>query len=239
MQLLTKAIVLTALKYGDTSLIVKCYTQQLGIQSYMLKGVLKRGKGKLKSAYFQPLTQLELVANHSKRTNLQTLKEASLYFAYDTIHTDYTKQTIAFFIAEMLANSVLEEESNTALYTYIETSLRWLDIQDKVANFPIVFIVHLTKFLGFFPKHTSYSATYFNLADGVFTDTFFVGDYLHGEDLILFKQVLGINFDTLHEMVLGVKSRQRLLDILFKYYSLHLFGFKTPKSIAILKNLFD
>jgi len=239
MQLSTKAIVLTALKYGDTSLIVKCYTEQLGIQSYMLKGVLKRSKGKLKAAYFQPLTQLELIANHSKRANLQTLREASLSFAYESIHTDFTKQTIAFFIAEMLANSVQEEEANTALYTYIETSLRWLDVQDKIANFPIVFLMHLTKFLGFFPKDTSERATYFNLADGVFTDAFFVGDYLHGEDLILFKQVLGIKFDTLDQMVLGVKSRQRLLEILFKYYSLHLYGFKTPKSIDVLKNLFD
>ncbi|MGB2273493.1 MAG: DNA repair protein RecO [Flavicella sp.] len=239
MQLLTKAIVLTSLKYGDTSLIVKCYTEQLGIQSYMLKGVLKRNKGKLKSAYFQPLTQLELIANHSKKSNLQTLKDANLYFAYESIHTDFTKQSIAFFLAEMLANAIQEEEANPPLFTYIETSLRWLDIQDKIANFPIVFLMHLTKFLGFFPKDTSQSAIYFNLADGIFTDSFFVGDYLHGEDLRLFKQILGIKFDTLNEMVLGVQSRHRLLEILFKYYSLHLLGFKTPKSIAILKNLFD
>ena len=60
----TKAIVLSALKYGDTSLIVKLFTESDGLKSYMLKGVLASKKGKLKKGYFQPLTQLEVVANH-------------------------------------------------------------------------------------------------------------------------------------------------------------------------------
>jgi len=70
MQVTTKAVVLKALKYGDTSLIVKAFTASDGLKSYLLKGVLASKKGKLKTAYFQPLTQLELVANHKNiRTN--------------------------------------------------------------------------------------------------------------------------------------------------------------------------
>ena len=40
----TKAIVLSSLKYSDTSLIVKCYTQEEGLKSYLIKGVLKAKK---------------------------------------------------------------------------------------------------------------------------------------------------------------------------------------------------
>ncbi|WP_337994805.1 DNA repair protein RecO [Polaribacter ponticola] len=40
----TKAIVLSSLKYGDTSLIVKCYTQEEGVKSYLIKGILKPKK---------------------------------------------------------------------------------------------------------------------------------------------------------------------------------------------------
>ena len=64
MQVTTKAIVFSAIKYGDTSLIVKAFTASDGIKSYLLRGVLTSKKGKLKTAYFQPLTQLEIVANH-------------------------------------------------------------------------------------------------------------------------------------------------------------------------------
>ena len=48
MQVNTKAIVLTAIKYGDTSLIVKAFTASDGLKAYMLKGVLASRKGKLK-----------------------------------------------------------------------------------------------------------------------------------------------------------------------------------------------
>lgn len=35
----TKAIILSSLKYGDTSLIVKCYTQEEGVKTYLIRGV--------------------------------------------------------------------------------------------------------------------------------------------------------------------------------------------------------
>ena len=40
----TKAIVLSSIKYGETSLIVKCYTQEEGVKSYLIRGVLKPKK---------------------------------------------------------------------------------------------------------------------------------------------------------------------------------------------------
>ena len=39
MVITTPAIVLKAIKYGETSLIVKCYTATNGPISYMVKGV--------------------------------------------------------------------------------------------------------------------------------------------------------------------------------------------------------
>ena len=44
----TKAIVLQSIKYGDSSLVVKMLTEELGIQSYMVKGVFGK-KSKMKA----------------------------------------------------------------------------------------------------------------------------------------------------------------------------------------------
>ena len=44
----------------------------------MIKGVLKSKKGKLKAAYFQPLTQLNIVASHQEKRNLQSIREAQV-----------------------------------------------------------------------------------------------------------------------------------------------------------------
>ena len=43
--LTSKAIVLSALKYSESSLIVKCYTEKLGVKTYLIRGVLKNKKG--------------------------------------------------------------------------------------------------------------------------------------------------------------------------------------------------
>ena len=60
MQTKTKAIVLSKIRFKDNDLIVKCYTSNHGIVSYLLKGVLKSKKSNKKIAYFQPLSLLEL-----------------------------------------------------------------------------------------------------------------------------------------------------------------------------------
>ena len=47
----TKAIVLSSIKYADSDLIVKCYTE-LGIKSFLVKRIFRQKKGKLTPAFF-------------------------------------------------------------------------------------------------------------------------------------------------------------------------------------------
>ena len=48
----TNAIVLSKIKYGDNDLIIKCYTKEFGVVSFLQKGVVKSQKGKVNKAYF-------------------------------------------------------------------------------------------------------------------------------------------------------------------------------------------
>ena len=91
MQVTTKAIVLSSIKYGETSLIVKALTASDGLQTYLLKGVLASRKGKLKAAYFQPMMQLEIVANHKYKGTLESIREARVSYPFSTVHTDIIK----------------------------------------------------------------------------------------------------------------------------------------------------
>ena len=55
----TKVIVLHATKYGETSVILNAYTQQLGLRAYVVNGVRSAKRKKTFSmGMFQPLTQL-------------------------------------------------------------------------------------------------------------------------------------------------------------------------------------
>ncbi|SEC52751.1 DNA replication and repair protein RecO [Tenacibaculum sp. MAR_2009_124] len=235
----TKAIVFGAIKYGDTSLIVKCFTLEDGVKSYMVKGVLSSKKGKLKTAYFQPLTQLQMVANHNHKNTLNSIKEARVVHLYRSMHTSIVKQTIAMFLSEILSSIIQEEEKNPGLYIYIETALLWLDSHDEISNFHLVFLMNLSRFLGFYPDTANMGKKGFNLAEGSFTDSEHENLTLYNVELILFKRVLGINFDAINAISLNKNERQIILKTIIKYFELHLDGFRKPKSLDILETVFN
>ncbi|MGB7394400.1 MAG: DNA repair protein RecO [Pricia sp.] len=238
MQITTKAIVLTSIKYGDTSLIVKAFTASDGLKSYMLKGVLASKKGKLKSAYFQPLTQLELTANHRNKGTLESIREVRVSYSYQTVHNDMAKNAMTLFLAEMLGHSIREEEPNPALFEYLEAALQWLDTHTEIANFHCHFLIGLTKYLGFYPDVSDMSASSFDLMEGEFTDTPSVHPVLTGENLDHFKSFLGMHFDGIHTIRMNQTDRRELLQRLVMYYELHLQGFRRPKSLAVLNEVF-
>jgi len=235
----TKAIVLSSLKYGDTSLIVRCFTLEEGIKTYLIKGVLKAKKGKIKAAYFQALTQLNIEANHNDKGNLNSLKEVHVINPYKHIYSNIFKQTIVLFLSEILSSSIQEEEENAPLFSFIETSLLWLDAHDKISNFHLLFMLNLSKYLGFYPDVSGVENQYFNLVDGGFTKETLEKEVIYGDDLYQFKKLLGTNFDTVEEVKFSKRERQQVLSIIIRYFELHLDGFRNPKSLGVLETVFS
>ena len=72
----TRGIVLNTIPYSDTSLIVKIYTEQFGLQSYIVSGARSK-KGQRKANLLQPLSQLDLVVQHREKNTLQRIVEIS------------------------------------------------------------------------------------------------------------------------------------------------------------------
>ncbi len=239
MQVTTKAIILSSLKYGDTSLIVKAYTASDGLKSYLLKGVLASKKGKLKVAYFQPLMQLELNASHKNKGTLESIKEVKVLHHYKTLHTDVIKNSLVLFLAEMVKNSIQEEEKDLVLYHYLEKALKWLDENEGIANFHLLFLLNLTKYLGFYPDVNTTEGSYFDLLEGVFISKPSLNPLISNENCSNFKSLLGINFDALPAVKISKTTRESLLKSVILYFELHLQGFRKPKSLAVLNAVFD
>ncbi|NQW36938.1 MAG: DNA repair protein RecO [Flavobacteriales bacterium] len=233
----TKAIVLRIIKFQDTSLIVKCYTEH-GLKSYLLKGVLGSRKGKLKTAYFQPLNLLEIVANHNDKGTLNSIREVRLSYAYSSISNSIVKQSLLLFLAEVLNFSLQEEEVNKDLFNFLYISFQHLDTQKDIANFHLVFLLKLTKYLGFYPQTKHLDYPYFNLQEGLF-ETRNSLTSIQDKKIGVFKALLGINFDDMHTLKLDKIQRQQLLAILINYFELHLSGFKKLKSLSILQTVFN
>ena len=235
----TNAIVLSKLKYRDNDLIVKCYTQQHGTLSFLLRGILKSKKGTLQSAYFQMLSQLQIVMDYKENRSLHTIKEVRLNHLYTSLHSNVVKSAVVMFLSEVLSGVLKEEEPNETLYSYIETTLLWFDSHTEYANFHLLFLLNLTKYLGFYPEMLHLEQLYFNLQDGKFELKASNRNTVSGETVALLKLFLKSSFDVLSELKINAKQRQSFLSMLLHYYELHLEGFKTPKSLQVLHQVFS
>ena len=233
----TKVIVISSIKYQEKSLIVKCFTLSDGLKSYFVRDAFSSRKSNQKIAYFQPFSILEIEAVHKNKGTLENFKEIKLAIPFQTIHNTVTKSTIVLFLSEMMHYSIHEEEENEALFTFLETALLWLDAHDEMANFHLIFLLEATKYLGFYPDNTDIDLPYFEMTEGIFTP-FNAISSLSQHETQLFKKLLSLKFES-DLKTFHVIERQLLLKILIDYYSLHLEGFRKPKSLDVLKEVFS
>ena len=237
MQIKTKAIVISALKYQEKSLIVKCFTLSHGLKSYFVRDAFSNRKSNQKMAYFQPMTILEIEATHKNKGTLEHFKEIKIATPFQSIHSDIFKSTMVLFLSEILHHSIHEEEKNESLFVFLEAALHWLDEHDEMANFHLILMLEMTKYFGFYPDVSDIDMPFFEMNEGVFTPFHAVGS-LSEHESNLFKKLIALKFDN-SQKVFHVIERQLLLKILIDYYAFHLDGFKRPKSLEVLKEVFS
>ena len=231
----TKAIVISTLRYQEKSLIVKCFTEAAGLKTYFVQSAFSSKKSRQRIAYFQPLNILEIEAMHKNKGTMESFKEVRLASDYSP-NLDIVKNTILLFVSEVLQYSIQEEEENQELFNYLESALRWLNQHDTIANFHMILLVNISRFLGFYPDVSSIEEPFFEISEGVFVDYRGI-TCLTDYETYLFKRLLNLKFSD-DQKVFSGSERQILIKILLQYYSAHIEGFRQPKSLEVLTEIF-
>ena len=237
----TQAIVLHSLKYGESRLIVDMFTRTFGRQSFIVS-IPKTSKSKIKKQFFQPLTLLEIETDIRPKLQLQKLADVRMLTPFASIPFEPDKLAISLFVAEFLYYALRSEQRNELLYDYLEYSIMWLDGQQaSYANFHLVFLLRLTRFLGFYPNLDDYEeGDYFDLRESEFMrNTPVHRDFLHPEEAQKVQLMMRMDFPTMHLFRMSHHDRNRLLEISIKYYRLHLPDFPEMKSIEVLQALYQ
>jgi DNA repair protein RecO (recombination protein O) len=235
----TEAIVLSKINYSETSLIVRCYTLSDGVKSYLVKGSKQGRNGKKNAALFQPLNQLEITSQHKANSSLSIPKSTKINNPYQTIPYAMDKLSVMLFLSEVLSAALKEEEANPSLFHFLSNSLSWFDVQDNAVNFHIFFLLSLTKHLGFFPDINHQNLPYFDIENGCFTahkSAHLVDD---ATMVSVLKSYLGTTFDDLSEVLVSKQNRKQMLEVLMRYYQIHLQGFSRPKSLNVLHEIYS
>ena len=138
----------------------------------------------------------------------------------------------------MLGNSIQEQEQDESLFNYLEYAFHWMDMHALSPNFHIMFLLNLTKYLGFYPDTSYNNLPFFDLLEGSFTKTPSLNPLIQSENLDNFKKFLGMDFEALSTIQLTKSNRRELLKTVVQYYKLHVDGFREPKSLAVLNAVF-
>lgn len=240
MLLKTRGIVLHHLKYSESSLIVWIYTEKSGLKSFIFKGVRKKGS-KTRPAIFQPLTMVEMDVYDNNREGLKMVKEIRIEKQLPALYEDMNKNAISLFMAEVLYKSLKEEESNSVLFNFLTNAIEMLNkTSESVTNFPLIFLLSLSKYLGFFPrKEVGGNPVVFDLEEGVFrTNSAGHPHVIEYEECSALLKLLPITFSESSGIVIQPEIRIILLEKLILYYKIHLPGMSEIKSHQVLHEVF-
>lgn len=236
----TRAIVLHHIKYSDSGIIVYLYTREFGRQTILIKGMRNKKSGR-HAGFFQPLFILDMEMYFKEGRNMQSVREFSVAYAPSGIHSDVKKTSVAMFLGEFLYSVLKEETPDYGMFDFIEKSIIFFDKEQKgTANFHIAFLSALSSFLGFEPApRTAGDEAYFDLKNGRFARVPPVhGDYAGPEISEKLTEFFSASFDGIGEIILKGSMRNEILEVLIRFYSVHLPGLRNFRSLEVLKEVF-
>lgn len=223
------AFLLSYFKYGENDAVLHCFTLEKGFQSFFLKGVYS-AKNK-KKAYLAPLNELLITVVDKPKTS--DLLLVSKIECIENFSADYDVKvsSLAFFVSDFLHQILRNEHANLLLYNEIKEVVLLISKGDTSAHY--VFFIRLLKVFGISPLLQD--GNFLNIEKGEF-QMFSDRKNTDDEVSLVWKSILEETFTT---QKIKKESRKKLLDSIILYYKTHFPEFHTPKSLAILTQIFE
>lgn len=237
----TRGIVLRTVRYGDNRIIVSLFTEHFGVVSVVAR--LSHGKKSgARSALWQLLNIVDLSLDYRATNEIQKYSEACISSPWMDLPYHPFKASISMFLADFLYHSLRGEGENASLFSFLENSLRWLDEADSdFSNFHLLLMIRMTRFLGFWPGMEGYSrSSVYDLKGACFASVLPThGQYLDAGDSKWIPLLLGMGYSQMNRLRMSRNERRRMLEVLLRYYRLHVPGFGELQSVGILQELFS
>jgi DNA repair protein RecO (recombination protein O) len=237
----TRGLVIHTIKYTDNSVISHIYTEHFGRKSFMISGA--RGKkSPARINLLQHLSILDMEVYIKQKRDLQRVKEIKLHETFTSLPWHPGKNAVALFISEFLYRTLQEEESNPNLFSYLINAIKIFDLSESgYANFHLLFLLGLSRYLGFFPQN-NYSASkeIFDMENARFTDA----QPLHPHFILppasrQLHEIMACPLEDMSRLKLNSSMRNLVLNGIIDYYRYHLPGMGQMKSISVLREIFE
>ncbi|NND77304.1 MAG: DNA repair protein RecO [Flavobacteriales bacterium] len=239
MFLSTEAIVFRVFPFRDSSYILKAFTEEYGLKSFIIRGS-KKSKGNMRSKT-QALNIVQVQWQERSQNELSYASSIDLKEPFKAISRDVERSSIVLFLSEILYKSIREEMQNRSLYHYIKNALLYLDVTEEYSNFHIAFLLKLTKYFGFIPLMDQKGKTdFFDMQEGsVFNERPDHEYYFSPENTELLNSFSGMNFADSESIKMTREKRNAFLDDIINYYRYHIDGMDEVKGHEVLQTVFS
>ncbi len=237
----TRGIIFRSIKYSETSIIADIFTEEKGLQSFIISGVRTK-KAKVSASVLQVMTLVDLVAYYREDRDLHRIKEIKAELVYASLPFDIVKGAVGLFMVELARKTIQESEENRKLFTFLFETFRLLDSTEKpVSNLHIAFMIELSAFLGFLPGGEYVDEkSIFDLEEGVFEEgTPHHFHYLNENQSALLNQFLNTAIWESHTIKIDRTNRKELLNNLLLFYKLHIENFQKINAHQILEEVLE
>ena len=228
----TQAIVLKTFRHGDNTVVLKAWTSHAGLRSYVVRTGKRGGAG---MAALQALNRIEVVAVEHPERDLHMVRELRVARPYTRLSVDPVRGVVALFVQELLYKVLRQESADDTLNDFLDEALEALDTVPDLRIFPLVFLLRLSGYLGFFPEAPAPGEDRFDLREGHFVQGH--GDHAHTLGPPLSLALAALLSADLHDPLpvdLPHAQRRELLDHLLLYFRMHLDGMGELRSPAVL-----
>ena len=144
------------------------------------------------------------------------------------------KNFLAIFIAEVCSKVLQENEQNSGLFKFVwEIKQKLYNTNNVDENFVLLFMIDLSRYLGFFPSTENINSPFFNLESGEFSENIFNRDIYLGEEktTILKHLILGEKINIRQEL------KSELLKDIMQYFRHHHYNLSNITSHLIIESL--
>ena len=227
----SRAITLLYYKYGETSIISKVFTKEKGLQSFIVNGVRSK-KSKKKIILFEPFKLVKIDGNFDNKKSLHRLEEINFVEKFEITKNKMLKNFIAMFCAEVTLKVLQENEKNINLFNFVWNSIFELYSRESPnPNFSIIYLLNLSRFLGFYPKTKPFP--FFNLERGEFVRQKSLNEICLDKEMSDFLSQILKDENT----YIPRKKKSELLKNILKYFKTHHYNLDNITSHLVIESL--
>lgn len=225
----------------DNKIVVDTLAENEGRVQFVAT-VSRSPRARVKRQLFQPLALVDIIAEGKANASLRVVKDASVAVPLVSVPFNPYKLSIALFVADFLKMALRGQQADPLIYKYVESSIMWLDgAEAGFANFHLVFMMRLSRFIGFLPNLEDYAeGCYFDLAGGCFCAMPPMHrDFLQPHEASRINALMRMSYETMRLFAMSRAERNRCVEVILDFYRLHVPDFRELKSWEVLKRLFE